>query len=120
MAWGVYIPENLFPVRGGRIRVTAAAAETGANLFGMLTKHLDGEWGDDPYIDFLANRGYNDNGPILTKHLDGEMCILTEPDRSFTTVMLAQRLADYDHYGGDLDYAEQYEDLVAYMLEEDG
>ncbi len=114
MALELYIPDNPFPIRPGRICVTEAAAEK--DLSEPLSKHIDGDWGADPVIDYLSSWGAGSGGPMITVHAG--VCVLTEPDRSHTTIMLADEIADYQHYAGDLDYVAEYADLTDFMLNE--
>jgi hypothetical protein len=114
MALELYIPDDPFPIQPGRIRVTAAAAEQ--DLSEPLIKHIDGDWGEDPVVDYLSSQGAGSGGPMITVH--GSICVLTEPDRSHATLMLVDEIADYQHYAGDLDYVAEYADLTDFMLNE--
>jgi hypothetical protein len=116
MALELYIPIDPFPNQPGRIRITEAAAD--ADLSEPLIKHLDGDWGNDPVIDYLSCWGAGSGGPTVTVH--GGICVLTEPDRSYTTLMLTDEIADYQFYNGELDYVAEYADLTAFMLGEEG
>jgi hypothetical protein len=116
MAFELYIPQAPFHIRPGRIRVTAAAAEL--DMSEPLIKHIDGDWGSDPVIDYLSCWGAGSDGPMVTIH--GRICVLSEPDRSYTTLMLVNEIADYQFEYGELDYVAEYADLAAFMLGEEG
>jgi hypothetical protein len=70
-----------------------AAATAGVRLVDMVLRHLGGDWGDLDDDDKAANaRAVANGGRILSSyHLDtGEdIWVLTEADRSSTTVLLA-------------------------------
>lgn len=86
--------ENLFSF--GRLLVTpgaiSAAARANDNLATYLSRHLRGDWGDLPQHDLLANaQALKEQGRLLSAyHLkdDTKIWIITEADRSATTILL--------------------------------
>lgn len=79
----------------GRLRFTdgiAHADEAGVDVLGLLARHLRGDWGDLCDDDKAANehalaRDYRLLSAYLTTA--GKVYIITEWDRSYTTVMMA-------------------------------
>ena len=45
------------------------------------------------------------------------VCVLTKGGH--TTIMLADEIADYKHFCGELDYVTEYANLTAFMLNEE-
>lgn len=69
----------------------AAAREAGVALSALLSKHLRGEWGDLDAYDAQANEDALERGGRLFSSYQtaaGKIWIITEADRSATTVLL--------------------------------
>jgi hypothetical protein len=72
------------------------ASKHGVNLYSLLARHSQGDWGDLSYFDSRRNDEAVDRGDgrILSNYVvpefpdDGRVWIITEHDRSATTVML--------------------------------
>ena len=110
MAWKVYEPTETFPIRTGRIRVSASVEEPAE----PLTRHIQGDFGSHAAVDFLSHANYcSGGGPILSVH--GDVAVLTEGGQ--TTIMAVQELADFQFDSSQLDYVAEYEDLTAFMLD---
>jgi hypothetical protein len=78
----------------GQIVATPGAlelAEQGLNLMGYLSRHLRGDWGDLDKVDIQENIYSLKNGyRLLSSYTTrlGKLWIITEADRSVTTLLL--------------------------------
>lgn len=82
-----------FPL--GRTFVTANAAELleEEKIGAMLTRHVSGDWGDLDDADKLLNEHALQNGARLLSRYDvggSVFYVITEHDRSVTTVLLPE------------------------------
>lgn len=87
-------------INGGRLVSTPAvrdwAAETGTNLFHYIGRHLNGDWGDLSEEDKQANDRACQEGDrlfssyVVDKGLGRKIWIITEADRSTTTVLFPE------------------------------
>ena len=92
----------------GKIGVSPAARRllnrSGAELGTVLLSHVDaGYWGNDELG--AANRfALLQGGPIKTLHtvIGVQVFVVTEADRTVTTVMLSSEVDDYLEYGPDM------------------
>ncbi len=92
----------------GRIGVGPAARRllnrSGAELGPILLRHVDADcWGDDELG--AANRSaLLQSGPIKTMHTVAgvQLFVVTEADRTATTVMLPSEVDSYLKYGPDI------------------
>ncbi len=77
----------------GKVVITAAIRESLSQLsvLGALARHAHGEWGDLDEHDWKANDAALEHGfRLRSSYREGEVrfCIITEHDRSVTTVLL--------------------------------
>ncbi len=86
----------LFPTLGRTVITTAALSECEAHGFNpgdLLARHLRGDWGDIHEDDKRANNAALKNGTRLFSAYNvpeiGKLFVITEHDRSATTIMLA-------------------------------
>ena len=80
----------------GALTATAGAAKAataaGARLIDLVLRHLGRDWGDIDQHDKAANDSSVANGGriVSSYHLDGDdIWVITEADRTATTVLLA-------------------------------
>lgn len=62
------------------------------DILWYLGRHQEGDWGDIPEEDKKINDwALKNNGRVISKYRTeaGDIYIITEPDRSFTTVLFA-------------------------------
>lgn len=74
---------------GGEVHATRGAIteHSQEEILGMLQRHFMCDWGDLDEEDKIANIGALENGDrILSSY--GDCYVITEADRSYTTVML--------------------------------
>ncbi|MFN8495582.1 MAG: hypothetical protein U0350_48765 [Caldilineaceae bacterium] len=87
---------TLFPL--GHVVATpgalAALRAAGQNPFGFLRRHLCGDWGDLEEIDRLANeQALQEDSRLMSAYqvtAEFRLWIITEADRSVTTLLLPQ------------------------------
>lgn len=82
-----------FPL--GRVVSTRSALDTGVDLIALIERHTQQDWGELCKADKILNdAALRYGGRILSKYVVGEFSfyVITEHDRSATTVML---VADY-------------------------
>jgi len=91
---GYRIPKPLFPLR--QVYLTAGVAALGLDpeeIFRLLNRHRCGDWGDLGEDDKRANDlDLKEGGRLLSRYdLEaGSFYVITEWDRSATTVMLRE------------------------------
>ena len=85
------------PLPLGRVLATPGAlealAETGENPFSYLARHAAGDWGDLCAFDRRQNEvALRDGYRVLSSYVTpaGKVWIITEADRSVTTVLLPE------------------------------
>lgn len=86
-------PSKEFPL--GQLRITTAAAKTllVADIATAIPRHAIGDWGHASNNDYYVNEhSLNEGGYELTSAFNsergGEFLIVTEADRSATTILL--------------------------------
>ena len=74
--------------------VQQAIAESGENLWGFIRRHQSGDWGDVDVDDTQANdKALANDGRLLSAYHTNKgvkLWIITEWDRSITTVLLPE------------------------------
>jgi hypothetical protein len=85
------------PLPLGRVVATPGAlkllSEIGAHPFDYLTRHATGDWGELCAFDRRQNEiALRDGNPVLSSYdvLAGRVWIITESDRSITTILLPE------------------------------
>ena len=88
---------SLFPprFRPGKVYASRGAMALGVDLVPFIDRHVRGDWGDElDFEDILANeQALADGGRLLSKYCvrhGVSIYILTEWDRSATTVLLPE------------------------------
>ena len=80
-----------FPV--GLLVATSAIIDSGIEVLSLVGRHVKGDWGDLNDEDCQANqRALIDGGRLFSAYLvdDQKIYIITEADRSSTTVLFAE------------------------------
>ena len=78
-------------VTQGIHQLQKSAADADKDLSPFITRHLSGDWGNTPDDDKILNDEATKNGSrIMSSYLfnDNRIWIITEGDRSVTTVLL--------------------------------
>ena len=78
-------------VTQGIHQLQKSAVDTDKYLRPLITRHLNGDWGDTPVEDKMLNdEATKDKGRIMSSYLfNGKVVwVITEADRSVTTILL--------------------------------